>query len=107
MVFSDWEKKSIGKTISKSLLWEYNLDNFDWYSMRTVVLQRVIQRGWFDDFYAAIKLYGGIDNVKDIIKEIPNLSPKEISFVCLVFGLKKEDLKCYMRKQLREKLLNC
>jgi hypothetical protein len=64
--------------------------------------QRVIERGWTDDFYAAIKIYGGISSVKEIIKEIPTLSIKDITFVCFVFGLKKENLKCYTRKQSRE-----
>lgn len=106
MIFSDWQEKCVGNEISKSLLWEYDLSNFDWNDMRVLVLQRVIERGWMNDFYAAIEKYGGIDNVKSIIKEIPSLSSKDTTFVCSIFNLKKEELKCYTRKQLREKLLN-
>ena len=105
-MFGDWKEKSNNVELSKSLLWEYDLDNFDWYDMRIVVVQRVIERGWFNDFYAAIKLYGGLEQFKSIIKEIPVLSPKNIAFVCAVFELKKEDLKCYTRKLSREILLN-
>ena len=104
-MFGDWEEKSKNAELSKSLLWEYDLENFDWYDMRTVVVQRVIERGWFSDFYAAIKLYGGLDSFKNIIKEIPILSPKNIAFVCSAFELRKEDLKCYKRALLREQLL--
>lgn len=106
MIFDDWKEKSINKKVSKNLLWEYDLTQFDWDQMRTVVMQRVIERGWRDDFYAAIRLYGGIDNVRNIIKEIPILSPKDMNFVCSVFDLKKEELKCYTRIQSREELLN-
>jgi len=48
-MFTDWkERKDIKDTISKSLLWEYDLTNFDWDDMKTVVVQRVIERGWSD-----------------------------------------------------------
>lgn len=105
MFFDDWQEKSVGKEISKSLLWEYDLSEFDWEAMRTLVVQRVIERGWLDDFYAVIKKYNGIDNVREIIKEIPTLSAKDMNFVIHFFDLKKENLKCYTRKQLREKHL--
>jgi len=106
MIFDDWRKKSISEGISKNLLWEYDLSKFDWDDMQVVVMQRVIERGRMDDFYAAIKIYGGIDNVRRIIKNIPILSPKDINFVCITFDLKKEELKCYTKAQLREQLLN-
>jgi hypothetical protein len=106
MFFDDWKEKDVGTTIPKHLLWDYDLSNVDWNFMRVAVVQRVIERGWMNDFYAAINLYGGLDNFRNIIKEIPELSEKNISFVCNVFDLKKEELKCYTRKQLREKHLN-
>lgn len=105
-MFEDWKEKSKDATISKSLLWEYDLDNFDWNNMRVLVVQRVIERGWPEDFYAAIKLYGGLEQFRKIIKDIPVLTPKNIAFVCTVFQIKKEELKCYTRTQLRKKLLN-
>jgi hypothetical protein len=108
MFFSDWKEKSKDLKIENSLFWEYNMDKFNWYEMRTIVMRRVIERGSIDDFYAAIRMYGGISNVKEIIKDIPYISysNRNIAFVCSVFDLKKEDLKCYIRKQSREKLLN-
>ena len=105
MFFSDWESHK-DKKISKSLLWEYDLSKFDWDAMRTVVVQRIIERGWKNDFYAGINLYGGLDNFREIIKEIPVLPDMEIAFVCAVFNLKKEELRCYTRKQSRERLLS-
>ena len=36
----------------------------------------------------------------------PSLSPRDMNFVCVVFNLKKEELKCYTRKLLRDRLLN-
>jgi hypothetical protein len=45
MLFRDWKKKSIGTEISKTLLWGYDLSDFDWNDMRVLVMQRVIERG--------------------------------------------------------------
>ena len=53
-------------------------------------MQRVIERGWINDFYAAIRIYGGISSVKEIIKEIPSLTDKDMTFVCSVFDLFEE-----------------
>ncbi|HJE08304.1 MAG TPA: hypothetical protein K8W12_01930 [Tidjanibacter sp.] len=106
MVFGDWKQKSKGLTVSPSLLWEYDMERFDWQRMRVVVMQRVIERGSDEDMYAALRLYGGFRKVREIVKEIPVLAPIDMNFVCLVFGLKKEELKCYTRRLSREKLLN-
>ena len=84
--------------IRKTLLWEYDLNQFDWEDMRILVVQRVIERGRLNDFYALLNLYG-VNGVKDTIKRIPYLNPKDLSFVCSVFNLKKENLKCYIKQQ--------
>ncbi len=105
-MFNNWEEKSTGLSISKKLLWEYDPSTIDWFRMKHIVVTRVIERGWMNDFYAAIRLYGGMDNFKQIIKELPYLSDKDMDFVCKIFELKKEELLCYTRKQLRMKHLN-
>ncbi|MDD4515982.1 hypothetical protein [Massilibacteroides sp.] len=84
--------------IRPSLLWEYDPDDFDWQAMRQVVVQRVIERGRMDDFYAALNLYG-IDGFKEAIKNIPDMNRKDIAFVCTIFDINKEELKCYSKKQ--------
>ncbi|MDE5703932.1 MAG: hypothetical protein K2H70_03810 [Bacteroidales bacterium] len=109
MTIFDRYRDYAGKTtISPTLLWEYNIKDpdWDWWRSRKIVVQRVIERGWLPDFYAAINMYGGIEAFKNIIKEVPVLSERDMAFVCTVFGLKKEELRCYTRKLLREKLLN-
>ena len=94
--------------VSKALLWEYDLLSFDWTTMRRTVVQRVIERGREEDYLAIFRLYGGIEGVRQIVRdEVPWLSPKDMSFAYRIFGLKKEDLKCYTRTQSRARLLNC
>lgn len=98
MIFSDWRQKSKGLQISRTLLWEYDLTRFDWLRFRVIVMQRVVERGTMNDFYAAIRLYGEIAKVPSIIKEIPTLSDIDMNFVCPVIGLKKEQPGCCTRK---------
>lgn len=51
MFFSDYKQHPI-TNINPTLLWEFDLANFDYQDMRNVVVQRVIERGRFNDYYA-------------------------------------------------------
>ena len=67
---------------------------------RTIVVQRVIEMGTPEDFFAAFDLYGGIQGFREIIKTVPYLNALDVHFVCTFFDLKKEGLRCCTRKQL-------
>ena len=54
MLFDDY-KLHTKTVIRPSLLWEYDLNRFDWAKMRNVVVQRVLERGRMDDYYADLK----------------------------------------------------
>ena len=66
--------------------------------MRNEVVQRVLERGRMDDFYAILNLYG-VEGVKAALREIPYMNDKDMNFACVAFDLRKEELKCYTRKQ--------
>lgn len=84
--------------IDKRLLWEFNVDdNFEWQNMKHLVVQRVVEQGKKEDFYALFNLYGGIEGVKNIIKEIEFLNKKDMNFVSIIFNIRKENLKCYTK----------
>jgi hypothetical protein len=75
--------------------------------MKMFVVQRVIERGSENDYYAIFKLYGGPEGVREIIKNIRTIfSPMNESFVLTVFNLNKEDLISYECKRLKEEYLN-
>lgn len=88
-----------GHRINQSLLWEYDMTRFDWQSSKTLVVQRVVEMGEPEDFYAAFDLYGGIEGFREAIKYVPYLNALDMHFVCTVFNLKKEELRCYKKKQ--------
>jgi len=56
--------------IRETLLWEYDMTRFNWHDMRSIVVQRVIERGRINDFFAILNLYG-LDGVKEAIKRLP------------------------------------
>ncbi len=104
MFFKDYKTKSNAQ-IRESLLWEYRKDDVDYGKMKNIIVQRVIERGRMNDFYAILNIYG-VNEVKIIIKNLPYLNDKDIAFVCAVFDLRKENLKCYIKKQLQKQHWN-
>lgn len=97
-MFFDTYKNHPDAHINTSLFWEYDKSNFDFVSMRNIVVQRVIERGWPNDWYGMLNLYG-IDGVKEAIKSLPYLNEKDMNFVSHQFNIPLSDLKCYEKKQ--------
>jgi hypothetical protein len=100
-MYFDNYKGHINAKINPSLLWEYNLPEFDFQRMRNIVVQRVVEQGWPDDWYAALNLYG-IDGMIEAIKELPYLNDKDMHFVSAIFEIPLSELKCYEKKQLQQ-----
>jgi hypothetical protein len=110
-MFDDWKERiKDNPQVNKVLLWDVNTSKMtdeDWQWMKLFVVTRVVEFGQVNDYYAIFRLYGGIEGVREIIKQIRTvLDPKDEAFVRTVFNLKKEDLICYERKRLRVEHLN-
>ena len=97
LYLSDYKKHPDAK-INPALLWEYNLSDFDFQQMRNIVVQRVIERGWPNDWYAALNLYGE-KGIKEAIKTIPYLNDKDMNFVSKAFKIPLSKMKCYTKKR--------
>ena len=99
MLFLEFKKEEIKefKKVDPTLLWEYDLDNFNYQEMRNIVVQRVIERGRREDFYTIFNLYGE-DGVIEAIKQISYLNDKNMNFVSVMFQIPLNDLKCYKKK---------
>jgi hypothetical protein len=97
LYLSDY-KKHPRATINPSLLWEYDLSEFDYQQMRNMVVQRVIERGWPSDWHAALNLYGE-EGMKEAIKSIPYMNDKDMNFVSKAFEIPLSKMKCYKKKQ--------
>lgn len=104
MLFGDYQLHKDAK-LRKSLLWEFDSSEIDWQAMRDIIVQRVIERGRPDDFYAILNKYS-LQEIKESIKRIPYLNPRDIAFVCTVFELEKNELKCTTSKRLKDQHWN-
>mgnify|MGYP003178851893 CR=1 FL=1 len=49
ILFNRYEQNKGKYHISPTLLWEYDLRHFDWQQARSIVVQRVIERGCAED----------------------------------------------------------
>lgn len=68
--------------VNPALLWDYQLDTFDWQKSRRVVVERVISMGRLSDWYGAFDLYGGIRGFRKIAKdEVIDLTPRNLDFI--------------------------
>ena len=107
-MWSDWEKhiKPDAK-IPAHLLWDMDLKTFDTQKGRALVAERVAERGTLEDFYTMFAMYGGVEGVRKIYKdEVFHLDSYALPFICFAFNIRKEELKCYIRIQSRQKRLN-
>jgi hypothetical protein len=84
--------------LNPRLLWEYDLERVDYTSMRNIIVQRVIERGWPEDWYFILNRYG-IDGVKAAIVELPYLNDKDMNFVSHQFDIPFTAMKCYEKKR--------
>ena len=104
-MFQDWKSKiKDNPQLSPHLLWDIDKSKFDWGKMKLFIVQRVIERGDVDDFYAILQVYGGHEGVRKIAKKITTvLDPRDEALMRTLFNLKKTDLECYKRKQSMKK----
>jgi len=107
-MWTNWEEKADpNATIPQQLLWDVNLKDFDWKKGRSIVVQRVIEYGNPEDYYTLFRMYGGVEGVREIAKNIKHFRwPQDAALTSMIFDINKEDMVCYERKRLREQLLN-
>ena len=105
--FDIWEKEApVNVKLRPHLLWDICQEDIDYQKIKELVVQRVLERGCPNDYVFILRIYGGIEGVREIIKNLPKLSPKDEAFALSMFNLEKSDLLCYERKRLREVYLN-
>ena len=107
-MWTDWEKKvKPDAKIPSRILWDVDLKKFDWEKGKDFVVERVIERGLPEDFYTLFKMYGGVEGVREIAKNIKYFRWKQdIAFTCMIFDIKKDEMECYKRKKRRDAYLN-
>jgi len=107
-MWTNWEEQmDPNSKIPPHLLWDMDLNNFDWEKGKNIVVQRVIEYGMPEDYYTLFRMYGGVEGVREIAKNIKHFRwPQDAAFVCMAFDIEKEEMVCYKHQRLREALLN-
>ena len=106
-IFDSYPSEKGRHKVDKGLLWEYDLEGFDWQKYRKVVIERVVSMGRLSDWYGAFDLYGGIRGVRRIARdEVIDLSPRDLNFMCRALNLNISETKCYKQAQSRAARLN-
>ena len=89
--------------LSKQAFWDVDFDKIDFNKYAGFVVEKIIERGTFEDFKELRKYYGD-GRIREEIINAKWLGDKEIYFCCAIFNLKPQDFKCYTKKQLNPKL---
>ncbi|WP_211345638.1 DUF6922 domain-containing protein [Paraflavitalea soli] len=97
----------------KGLFWDWRYDDIDWQKSSVSIIERVLERGIFDEWEEIIRFYGKDKILTALTKEIKYLPDFILDKVCSYFGITAIELACYERKLTRKdagynkKLLLC
>ena len=94
------------KEYRSSLFWDIDTSQWDDEKMKRLIIQRVVERGWPDDWRIMIDRYG-ISEIRKVLINIPYLSNKNMRFVSTVFNIPQKEMACYKKKQLKHEHWNC
>lgn len=84
--------------LSPHLFWDIDKNKLDPEKHKTLIIERVMNRGNLTDLKVLFKTYD-MDSIKREIKNAGYLDKKTINWAALYFNLKKSDFKCYTKIQ--------
>ena len=85
--------------LSKQAFWDVDMEKIDYQKNALDILERVINKGSFEDFKSLCNYYGD-NRICETIIHSKCLDDREINFCCVVFNLKPIDFK--YRKKTKE-----
>ncbi|HOY30991.1 MAG TPA: hypothetical protein PKW80_03840 [Bacteroidales bacterium] len=92
--------------ISDNLFWDVDVNSIDYKKHASFIVQRVLESGTLEDFFAIRDFYGK-PRLKQIIKKLRYLDERTLSFCSIYFKIKPEDFRCYTLNQLNQSHWNC
>ena len=94
------------KEYRASLFWDIDMTQWNDEKMKQFIIQRVVERGWPDDWCIMIDRYG-ISEIRKTLKKIPHLNNIDMRFASIIFNISQKEMACYKRRQLRHEHWNC
>lgn len=92
---------------SDIIFWDCDKNNIDIQKMKDFITERVIHIGTEKDFYALFNNYGGVNAVREIIKNLKHIDESDIGYISAMFELKEDDLRCLKEKSYKTELMHC
>jgi hypothetical protein len=86
------------EALSKRMFWDTPIENIHGVEHCHFIIERVMRYGRIAD-WELIRQWYGPDVLREVVVELRDLEDISIAFLCLVLGLKREDFRCYTRKQ--------
>ncbi|MBM3436427.1 MAG: hypothetical protein FJY07_09465 [Bacteroidetes bacterium] len=93
-------------SIRKELFWDIDFNKLDQTLNKRLIIERVLSYGNLSELKTIYQFYGK-DVITEEIKKAGYLDPKTIAFVTGYFGIKREELKCCIKKQSDSPFWNC
>ena len=88
--------------LDKGLFWDWRYADIDWQKSYRSIIERVLERGTKEEWEEIIRFYGKPAVIKALKEEIKFLPDYTIDAVSNYFKIGKEEMACYIRKQLRK-----
>ena len=83
--------------MSRSIFWDVKTENLDYDRNKEYIIERVYTRGNQKDEIILWKLYSYY-TMKKIIPYLDGLDDITVSYLSIIFNIKKEKFKCYGKK---------
>ena len=85
-------------SLHKHIFWDLNINNLDQQKNKTIIIERVFNRGDIDDFKIVMNLYGEKTIKQEIIKS-GFLDKKTLNWASSFFNIPKTKFQCYKKIQ--------
>jgi hypothetical protein len=87
--------------IRPELFWDVDWHKLDEQVNRRLIIERVFSMGTIPELKTIISFYG-FDMIRTELKKVGYLDPKTFEFAITFLNLKKEEMKCYIKKQSQQ-----
>ncbi|MEI6647253.1 MAG: hypothetical protein WCP12_14550 [bacterium] len=89
-----------------SLFWDVDRETLDLQTSKTLIVQRVLERG-HDEDWELLKACYAISGIVQIAKQMRSLESTALAFVSCIGNVKKEEFRCFTWKQSTQTHCSC
>ena len=87
----DEKVKSGNFPFNQNLFWDSDLNSIDIKKNQRFIIERVLTRGFTEDFYMLLKIYT-TEEIKNALRKSKELDPKTAHFCSVFFNIPKTEM---------------